>query len=70
MAGKPWYNNGIKEIQLYDFEVIPEGYMKGRLPKTKVAIDNWKKSYNSKTKKEKDTINKKRSDTLKKYFCK
>lgn len=35
MAGKPWYTNGIDEIQLYDTEPIPDGYRKGRKPKTK-----------------------------------
>lgn len=32
MAGKPWYNNGIIEIQRKIDEEIPDGFVKGRLP--------------------------------------
>ena len=34
MAGKPWYNNGIEEIQVGNTEAIPDGYIKGRKPLT------------------------------------
>ena len=31
MVGKPWYNNGEKEIQIGINEIIPDGYIRGRL---------------------------------------
>ena len=34
MAGKPWYNNGTREIQVGNNEVVPDGYTRGRLPLT------------------------------------
>jgi len=32
MPGKPWYNNGIIEIQCGDSDIIPDGFSRGRLP--------------------------------------
>lgn len=35
MKNSKWYNNSVKEIQLLDCEPIPDGYVRGRLPKPK-----------------------------------
>ena len=42
MAGKPWYNNGIKEIQVGNNEVVPDGFVRGRLKWSQERRDNWK----------------------------
>ena len=72
MAGKPWYTNGIDEIQLYDTEPIPNGYHKGRRPKTKEQqqeiIKKYQNTMKSKSQDELDSINLKRSQTLSKTY--
>lgn len=42
MKNAKWYNNSIKEIQVKSSEPIPEGFVRGRLPKPK-RIDTLKK---------------------------
>lgn len=72
MAGKPWYNNGIKEIQIGPNEVIPDGYVRGRLPLTQQQkqqrTNKFLATMNQKSEQELDAINQKRSNTLKKTF--
>lgn len=69
MAGKPWYNNGIIEIQCnVNKEQLPEGFVRGRLPtkqSTKDKLSNYRKSLNESTKQE---INAKRSVTMKSHY--
>ena len=68
MAGKPWYNNGIKEIQIGNNEIIPNGFVKGRLPLTdeqkKLRTTRYLDTINNKSQEERDLINKKRSQSL------
>ena len=40
MAGKPWYNNGIKEIQVGTNEPVPDGFVRGRLKWTPERRDS------------------------------
>lgn len=68
MAGKPWYNNGIKEIQIGKNEIIPNGFVRGRLPLTderkKLRTIKYLDTINNKSQEEKDLINNKRSQSL------
>ena len=42
MAGKPWYNNGIKEIQIGPNEIVPDGFTRGRLKWSQERKNNWR----------------------------
>lgn len=68
MSGKPWYNNGIKEIQIGNNEIIPDGFVRGRLPLTdeqkKLRTTRYLDTINNKSQEERDLINKKRSQSL------
>ena len=68
MAGKPWYNNGIKEIQIGNNEIIPDGFVRGRLPLTdeqkKLRTTRYLDTINNKSQEERDLTNKKRSQSL------
>lgn len=65
MAGKPWYNNSVVEIQRGYNEEIPDGFIKGRLPKSNEARIKLSKSLNSRTEEQKKESNLKRSESLK-----
>ena len=75
MAGKPWYNNGKNEIQIdvNKGEIIPAGYVRGRRPRTQqekeIALNKSRQTYSNKSQEEKDLINKKRSDSVKKSYA-
>lgn len=42
MAGRLWYNNGIKEILVSSNEYVPDGFIRGRLKWSQERKDNWK----------------------------
>lgn len=69
MAGKPWYNNGIQEIQIGYDEEIPDGYIRGRLPRTaeqrEISLTKFRNTLINKSQEEKDLSNIKRSNSLK-----
>jgi hypothetical protein len=44
MEKKHWYNNGVIEIQKFSNEIIPDGFVRGRLPFTKEAKEHMSKS--------------------------
>lgn len=68
MAGKPWFNNGIIEIQCNpEKEELPKGFERGRLPLKQESKDKLKIYHQSLSKEDKEAINKRRSDTLKNY---
>ena len=69
MAGKPWYNNGQIEIQRGINEIIPDGFVRGRLPLTDTALQNRRLAQINRTPEEKELTNKKRSQSLKNTFA-
>ena len=69
MAGKPWYNNGQIEIQRGVNEIIPAGFVRGRLPLTDTALQNRRLAQLNRTPEEKEITNKKRSQSLKNTFA-
>lgn len=68
MSGKPWYNNGINEIQVGSDEVIPDGYVRGRksltLEQKQLRTNKYLYTINQKSQEERDLINQKRSQSL------
>lgn len=75
MAGKPWYNNGIKEIQvdITKGEQIPKGYVRGRKPLTTEQIENRsakiQHTIQNKSPSQKELTRKKRSESLKSTYA-
>jgi hypothetical protein len=64
MAGKPWFNNGIIEIQRNpNKEQIPEGFVRGRIKNDQMS-ESLKRHYANMSKEEKDIVNMKRSKTM------
>ena len=45
MAGKPWYNNGEIEIQVGNGEIVPDGFVRGRLPWSQESREKASKSH-------------------------
>ena len=62
-----WYNNGIKEIQISIDSIIPNGFVKGRLPKPKKLDDLSKKFSKEKIYKDYIVDNKRFIDLLDEY---
>ena len=60
-----WYNNGITQIQVKPGDSIPDGYVKGRLPRSPQALEAFAKAWSLKSGEEKAEINKKRSESSK-----
>lgn len=69
MAGKPWYNNGVIEIQKGSDEIIPDGFVRGRLPVSDLARYNQHQAYINKSPEQKELENQKRSATLKQNYA-
>lgn len=69
MAGKPWYNNGEIEIQRGPNELVPNGFIRGRLPASELSRYNQHLAQINKSKEQKELENKKRSDTLKATYA-
>ena len=71
MAGKPWYTNGIDEIQVNTLkgEIIPDGYYKGRRPRTAreraTANQKLKQTLSNRTQSDIERTRNKRSQSLK-----
>lgn len=69
MAGKPWYTNGIDEIQRGINDEIPDGYYPGRKPRTQqekeISLNKLRNTLSKKTVDEINAINQKRSNSLK-----
>lgn len=55
-AGRKRYNNGIKEILLPPDELPPEGFVRGRLPRSSEQIEKWRETMRQKSATERETI--------------
>lgn len=70
MAGKPWYNNGKIEIQRNNDQIIPQGFVKGRLKFSETTIQKFKQAQLNKSSEQKKLENEKRSNSLKLFHSK
>lgn len=55
-AGRKRYNNGIKEILLPPNELPPEGFIRGRLPRTLEQVEKWRETMRQKSDEEREII--------------
>lgn len=76
MAGKPWYTNGIVEIQISveKGEIVPDGFYRGRKPisqeENELRLLKYREKMSLKTQEELDEINSKRSLSLHNTYLK